>query len=470
MTALAPQSLVSFDPHRFPKAAQLFHAAHSGRYRVIVMGGAVRGGKSFGVLGTLLTLHKRFAGSRSIVVRDSLETLRNTTLPTVEKAMPNSFVKKFLGDPKFHWQFANGSSFQFFSEQAPNDPERKRWNGLEVNYIWLEQIEELEQTTFEKALERAGSYFIAKHIGQTPPPIIFVTLNPTDEWARAMFYDRYLNGTLPDNWLYIPATIEDNAGLEPSYLESLQSLKQTNPVKYKRFVEGDWDIKEKTGGEWYSSFEFSRHVAKVPFIPGVPLHASYDFNVKPYMTQLAAQLVRGVDRLQIRIFKEYTLRNPDNRTDRCCQALINDYLRESRLPVYYYGDRQGNNRIEGFGPTLRRFDTVRKELQLYLTSTSNQVNPAVVVNINFRDFINDVLAGLLPVEILIDENCTELIRDLQNTKEGKDGSILKAIAKDADGDRYEKNGHCLSAFTYLVGSMLFQLYLQWKKTPRLGKS
>ncbi len=462
MTAI--HTPVSFRSDLFPKAAELFHAAHSGKYRVIVVGGAIRGGKSYGVGGVLMTLLKRYPQSRAIVVRDSLQTLRTTTLPTVEKLMPGPFVKQFKGDPQFQWKFTNGSSFQFFSEQDSSDPERKRWNGLEANYIWLEQAEELQKTTYEKALERLGSYFIPKDKGEQPPPILFITVNPTDEWPRTEFYEPFLAGTLPDNVCYIPMTIDDNGGLEESFRVSLMELKRVNPIKYKIFVEGNWDVREKTGGEWYHQFDYGKHTGDVPFLSELTsdVHGTFDFNTVPYMTQVCFQIRPHLGRLQVRIFQEYTLGNPDNTTAKLCEAVARDYLRPYKRSFTYHGDRQGENRVEGEG-NFRRFDRVRSGLAPFLHSRSNGVNKAVVVSSTTRDFMNDLFAGKLPIDIIIDETrCPNLIKDLATTKEGTTG-IKKEMGTNKDGVRFEKNGHCLSAATYGVVSALYDYFLQWKK-------
>lgn len=469
---MADSIVVDFDPERFPKARRVLNAAFSGKYRVIIMGGAVRGGKSFGIGGTIMMLLNAHAGTRAIVVRDTLQTLRNTTLPTVEKLMPAFPVKRFKGDPQFQWTFRNGSTFQFFSEQDDTDPERKRWDGLEVNYIWLEQVEGLQKKTLDKALERVGSYFVPKHIGPTPPPIIFVTLNPTDDWPRDMFYEKWVNSQtglpngLPENWLYVDATIFDNGGLEQSYFDSLDELKYSNPAWYKRYVQGNWDVREKTGGEWYHQFDYNKHTGKAQFLPELigEVHGTFDFNTVPYMTLLCFQLQRIGSLLRIRFFQEYCLKNPDNTTAKLCGSVKKDYLLPYRKSFTYHGDRQGENRVEGEG-NFRRFDRVRTVLQPFLHNRSNQVNKAVVVSDLYRDFINDVLAGKVAnVEIIIDEeNCPELIKDLANSKEAATG-IKKEKGKDANGVSYEKNGHCLSAFTYGVGAVLFQYeFAQWKR-------
>ncbi len=142
---------------------------------------------------------------------------------------------------------------------------------------------------------------------------------------------------------------------------------------------------------------------------------------------------------------------------------MRDYLHPFRKSFTYHGDRQGENRVEGEG-NFRRFDRVRATLAPYLHSRSNQVNKAVVVSTIYRDFINDVFANNVPgVEIIIDEeNCPELIKDLANTKEAA-GGIKKEKGTDANGTVYEKNGHCLSAFTYGVVPVLWDIFQQWKK-------
>ena len=78
------------------------------------------------------------------------------------------------------------------------------------------------------------------------------------------------NGTLPETWSYIPAKITDNVdkngnlNLPQAYIDNLKNLPK---FEYMVFVEGNWDIQLKTGGEFLRSFELSKHVKPIKFEP-----------------------------------------------------------------------------------------------------------------------------------------------------------------------------------------------------------
>lgn len=240
------------DLRNFPKAQELVRAVLSGKYRVVVYGGAVRGGKSFNLLMCLVLLARRFPGVRAAIVRKDMETLKRNTLPTCFKVFPPKFME-LVNRSSYVWRCNNpiyqdtsnrGSVF-FFGENYDKDKELQRWDGLEVNYFMLDQIEELQEDTFYKAIERAGSYFVpGMSLDDQPIPMILASCNPTKNWVKRVIYDRYVEGTLPDDWLYIPASIHDNPHVPQSYKDSLETLKFTKPQEYKRRVEGDWNYLE----------------------------------------------------------------------------------------------------------------------------------------------------------------------------------------------------------------------------------
>lgn len=234
------QTQVVADFVNFDKAAQFLNAALSGKYRVIIFGGAVRGGKSFNSIAILVLLHKIYPSSRSAITRDTWKTMKRNVYPTARKAIPTNFIAGFNRSDYF-WTFKNGSEMFFYPENYDSDKELTQWDGLEVNFILLEQAEGLHHICFDKALERVGSFMVTE--GKQPPPLLLVTMNPNSTWAR-QFHDQWRNGDLPENWLYIPSKIDDNPHIDQSYKDSLLELKKVNPVKYKRYVEGDWDVEE----------------------------------------------------------------------------------------------------------------------------------------------------------------------------------------------------------------------------------
>lgn len=443
-----------FDVSNFPKAGEFLNACLSGQYRVICYGGAVRGGKTFTSLASLMLLHKRYPYSRSAIVRDTQDNLTRNVLPSLEKLMPETFVKKYNASAPQKWLFRNNAYMQFFAESYETDKEGKRWNGFELNFILLEQAEELQQSTFEKALERLGSYVVPP--GQVqPPPLMLITVNPNKGWLKELIYDRWVAGTLPPDWLYIPAKITDNPFIPESYLRTLDNLKITNAVKYERFVNGDWEIEEPSGVEFYSSFNRTRHVGHYPYLPEIPIiHLTYDFNSMPYMTQVGIQVKRdeATRKTQVRIFREWCLRPPNNTAAAVTKA-FSDEFKGKGISIFYYGDASGKNRIPGKGDE-RAFDDVEDGLLQggFLHNTSDRVAKRNMNVLKRRDFVNKLLEEYSwpDIEIRIDESCTETIKDLEKVKQDMFGKVKERDKDKLLGVSYEKLGHTSDALDYFL--------------------
>lgn len=220
-----------------PKQAEFAQALFSGRYKYLLYGGAIRGGKTYAMLLLVLAFARIYPGSRWAIVRKDLPTIKRNTLPAFEKVKPPGFC----GDvhrSDWYVDCTNGSRIFFFSESFERDPDLDRWKGLEVNGFALEECNELNEKSFWKAVERAGSWICQ---GEQPPPVILATCNPTLGWVKQRWYDPWCKGTLEAPWFYLPARIYDNPHLPQSYLDSLEELKKSNPSAYRRFVEGDWE-------------------------------------------------------------------------------------------------------------------------------------------------------------------------------------------------------------------------------------
>lgn len=227
--------IVLFEP--YPKQNEFLEAVFSGKYRFVLYGGAIRGGKTYAMLGTFILLCKLFPGSRWAIVRDSLPTLKRNTIPSFEKICPKNFISKYNQDTQVV-TFNNGSQILFFAENYNDDKELNRWKGLEVNGFGLEECNELQEVSFYKAIERAGTYI--PKTGTKPPPVIMCTCNPSDGWVKRLWYTRHRDGTLPTEWKYIAATILDNPAIcsDEAYMRSLKDLP---PYQYDLFVNGNWD-------------------------------------------------------------------------------------------------------------------------------------------------------------------------------------------------------------------------------------
>jgi hypothetical protein len=220
-----------------PKQAEFMSLIQSGEYNYLLYGGAIRGGKSIGGIAALFVLARVFPGSRWIIVRRDLPTLRRNTIPTFERIKPDNFVGE-MHHATWTVRCANGSEFVFLPENWKQDKDLDRWKGLECNGFLLEEANELQEAAFKKAIERAGSW---RCRGAQPPPLVLLTCNPAKNWVKRMFYDPWKMGKLKAPWHYLPATIEDNPHVDPGYLASLENLKTADERAYNRFVKGDWE-------------------------------------------------------------------------------------------------------------------------------------------------------------------------------------------------------------------------------------
>src|SRR5579863_983943 len=292
------------------KQEEFLAAVFSGQYKYLLYGGGVRGGKSYAVLSALLLLSKKYPGSRWIVIRDTLQNLKLTTIPTFMKLCPESYIERFNQETQTV-TFTNGSQLLFFGENFADDKDLLRFRGLECSGMVLEECNELAEDTFYKCIERCGTF--VPRAGKKPAPIIMMTCNPSHGWVKELFYDRWFADALPHDWYYLPALIKDNPySNTPDYMDSIKNLTK---YQYSVMIEGDWNITLKTGGEIYKSFELEKHVGKCEYDPNIPLHLTFDENVNPYLPAVLAQ-VKGT---KVFVIDEITARHPQNTIDAVCK-------------------------------------------------------------------------------------------------------------------------------------------------------
>lgn len=228
-------SQVLFQP--FDKQEKFIEAVFSGYYTSLLYGGAIRGGKTYVGLAILIILCKIYPGSRWAVVRTDRNVIKKNVLPAYFKVRPSGFEQSF-NHSDLVATMQNGSQILFVPESIKDDPELNKFKGFEVNGFLLEEMNEIQEKTYFKCIERAGSWIME----DMPPILIIGTCNPSQNWVKARFYDPYMAGNLKAPNFYLPAKITDNPYVPASYLAS---LKQSLPEElYKRFVDGDWDASD----------------------------------------------------------------------------------------------------------------------------------------------------------------------------------------------------------------------------------
>lgn len=274
----------------------------------------------------------------------------------------------------------------------------------------------------------------------------------------------------------IYSTFHNKKNLQSNYIENRQAeLSELEQIKYIFGYPFS-----KTGGEFLPSFDRLIHCARVEYMPHKPLHLVWDFNASPYITCILIQVktvrryynerTRGYhkevpdgvtelpmrDVLQIRIFKEYCLKSPRNSVNSVFDAFDADFS-QFNPEVFYYGDASGKSRVPGHGDGTN-FKTIATLFSKYLNNSSDRVpdsNPPIMKS---RDFVERVLQFKYPIEFVVDQvNCPETVKDCEFVKEGPEGQ-LKEYVTDANGKRYEKNGHVMSTVRYFYAKYFETLF------------
>lgn len=209
---------------------------------VVLFGGAAGGSKSFTACAWQIMRRIKYPGTRGLLGRSKLDTLKKTTLRTffeVAQMMNLESGKHY----KFNGQsniitFYNGSELILKDLFAyPSDPNFDSLGGLEISDAIIEEVAQVTK----KAVDIVRSRMRFKLKEYNLKPKLLMTCNPTKGWLYNDIYDPWRNGTLNDRYRFIPALPGDNPHLPDSYLDILRTM---NEVDRKRLMEGDWDFDE----------------------------------------------------------------------------------------------------------------------------------------------------------------------------------------------------------------------------------
>jgi hypothetical protein len=236
----------------------------------------------------------------------------------------------------------------------------------------------------------------------------------------------------------------------------------------------------KTGSEYYPHWSMTKHVTPIVYRQDMPNHLSWDFNVLPYMTTLAAQVVpvdRFIDEagnkyndfargrkplrvIQVGIYKEYCLATPLNTVQHTCEAFKADQASRKNTGVFLYGDASGKAKIPGMG-SYTNFNEIKRHLSAYMHNESDRVGKANMGVLKRRDFINRILEGKIPtIELYVDPSCKNLIRDMNYLKLGPEGKLKEKERDPQTGAMYEKIGHTSDALEYMLCSLFKNMMTQ----------
>lgn len=262
-----------------PKQARFF----ASRARFIGYGGARGGGKSWAMRTKLILLALRYARLNILLLRRTLPELRENHLLPMQKllyeaAEYNAAARAFT--------FPNGSRIRL--GYCDSEADVYQYQGQEYDVIGVEECTHFTWTQVQFLMTCNRSVrpdFSAR---------MYFTGNPGGvghAWFRRLFVKGlYAPNENPDDYVFIPATVDDNAVLlryDPLYVKVLDAL----PDKLRRAHRyGDWDVFD---GQFFSEFtdapahykdrQWTHVIDPFPIPSSWALYRSFDFGyAKPF--------------------------------------------------------------------------------------------------------------------------------------------------------------------------------------------
>ena len=231
--------------------------------RYVCYGGARGGGKTWSVIAKALSLaaNPEYKGIKILVMRRKYTQLEEMLVAPMCRLTPPELGSYVASAHTLF--FRNGSTVKFGFLNTRRDLDD--YQGKEYDVIFIDEATQFSEEEFRTlgACLRGVNLF---------PKRFYLTCNPGGighQWVKRLFITRdFRRDTFhpeddehPDDYLFIPATVYDNAVLlehSPDYVRQLNLL----PEKIRRaHRDGDWDA---LSGQYFSEFRRGEHTA-APF-------------------------------------------------------------------------------------------------------------------------------------------------------------------------------------------------------------
>ncbi|MGO1702430.1 MAG: phage terminase large subunit [Lactobacillus helveticus] len=195
------------------------------------------GGKS--ALGCLWIIEgcQKYAGSRWLIGRSKLKTLKETTLNTFfELSSKLDLSDQYTYNSQSGVIYWNNGSEILLKDlfNYPSDPEFDSLGSLEITGAFIDECSQITLKAWQ--VVRSRIRYRLKDFNLSPK--ILGTCNPTKNWVYKNFYNPSNTGTLSFDKKFIAALPTDNKHLPQSYLDSLLAMEENSK---QRLYYGNWE-------------------------------------------------------------------------------------------------------------------------------------------------------------------------------------------------------------------------------------
>lgn len=203
----------------------------------ILYGGGAGGGKSaFGCL-WLISQCQNYPGSRWLMGRAKLKTLKQTTLVSFFDVS----TKLGLSD---QWSYNAQSGIITFKNGSeillkdlflyPSDPNFDDLGSLEITGVFIDEVNQI--TVKARNVVKSRIRYQLDEFGLIPK--MFMTCNPAKNWVYTDFYKPYKDNTLKPYRKFIQSLLSDNQHVTKHYRDNLLSLDEASK---ERLLHGNWE-------------------------------------------------------------------------------------------------------------------------------------------------------------------------------------------------------------------------------------
>ena len=205
----------------------------------VIYGGGAGGGKS--ALGCYWVLKRRFKypGTRGVIGRSVLKTLKETTLNSFFEVCAMQGIKAGI-HYKYNQQkgvidFYNGSQILLKDlYDYPSDPDFDELGSLEITDAFVDEAVQVSK----KAWDVLYSRIRYKLDDYDLTPSMLGTTNPGRGHIYTDYYLPYTNNNLPSDKAFIPSLAKDNPYVSKHYIDSLLKMDENS---IQRLLHGNWE-------------------------------------------------------------------------------------------------------------------------------------------------------------------------------------------------------------------------------------
>ena len=222
------------------KQTQVLDILEDNQTKEIIFGGAAGGAKSFVGCYWLLKMCLKYPGTRWLMGRKKLKTLKETTFNSFLQVAKMQGVKIGVHFTVNHQSntiiFQNGSEILMKDLMYyPSDPNFDELGSLEITGAFIDEVNQCVELAWQIVKSRIRYKLDEYNL----VPKMLGTCNPSKNWVYKNFYKPSKLNELDKDKTFIQALVTDNPFISKHYIENLQSLPKANK---ERLLYGNWEV------------------------------------------------------------------------------------------------------------------------------------------------------------------------------------------------------------------------------------